>query len=657
MFKKKPNIKPFSPLRSSERRRVADQIIADFKLEIPASQDKPESEQSTPAPTVSTLRNALLPDNTMSARFTTTAGPNLKQVSGTVYAGTHDGEDNRILWIKVEDRMYPTVYTLWRNPNIVPLLHTPSFVLEKLQGGADLMTPGLTRGPPFPTNATKGAVVAIASHENPTVPLAVGVCEIDVSSLQKARGEKGKAVHPVQWEGDEIWAWNPDGKAGRAAPNSLDGWAVTGADDSDLEEELGELSISDEEEGAGTHGQGVSLGGEQESAEERGPAGEEESAMQDEKPFDEVEVEDKELTTREIDDAFRKAFLYGLYHHKTTNKEPPHHGLVFPLTQSFVIANLVLPYLPAYTPAQASSLQIKKTSWKNVKKFIKTLDKELLVKSKDRSGGEIVIMDVDFDDQALLNFVPYRLPKKEAPSAGADRAGAAARTAASSDPGRDDSIGQKLTKVNLYKPKDKFAPLFEASGSSVKAAYVASEIRIIVTAYIESENLIASTNKRLVNLNPILANAVFDGQSPMDREVLAKGAVPRDALVERVLQGCANYWAILRGNESMDQVKPKSGAAPKVQIVLETRSGNKTVTKVSGVEAFYIKPNPLADELRTACAGSTSVGQLVGSSPKHPVMEIMVQGPQKDAVIKALEKRGISRQWVEIVDKTKGKKR
>jgi translation initiation factor 2D len=34
----------------------------------------------------------------------------------------------------------------------------------------------------------------------------------------------------------------------------------------------------------------------------------------------------------------------------------------------------------------------------------------------------------------------------------------------------------------------------------------------------------------------------------------------------------------------------------------------------------------------------------------------MVQGPQKDAIVKALEKRGVLRGWVEVVDKTKKKK-
>lgn len=54
------------------------------------------------------LRNALLPDNSLSARFTTTAGPDLRKVSGTVYVGSHEGEEQRVLWVKVEETMYPT---------------------------------------------------------------------------------------------------------------------------------------------------------------------------------------------------------------------------------------------------------------------------------------------------------------------------------------------------------------------------------------------------------------------------------------------------------------------------------------------------------------------------------------------------------------------
>jgi len=336
-----------------------------------------------------------------------------------------------------------------------------------------------------------------------------------------------------------------------------------------------------------------------------------------------------------------------------TNKGDANHGLQYPIPQSLVISNLVLPFLPISTPAQTSSLQLKKTSWKYPRKFIKYLEKEQIVKSKDRNGGETVILNVDFEDRAVLGFVPYKLPKKE--PAGPDEGGGRATSAG----GRtgDGSIGQQLKTIILYRPKEKLEPLFKAVNHSVKSLYLASELRPIITAYIESEELVSATNKRLINLNPILANAVFDGQSPIDREVLAKGNVPRDVLVDRVVQTCSPFWAILRGDETRDDVKPKAGSPPKIQIVLETRSGNKTVTRASGVEAFYINAQSFAEELQKTCASSTSINQLVGSSPKNPVKEILVQGPQKEAVSKALERRGINRQWIDVLDKTKGKKK
>ncbi|EDN03837.1 hypothetical protein I7I51_05286 [Histoplasma capsulatum] len=164
MFKKKPVVKSLAPLRSSDRRKVADQIIQQFKIEIPTptaatSQEQPGAPPNEAAITLTALRKSLLPDNTMSARFTTTAGPDLTLVQGTIYVGSHADDDERILWVRPEQgagtdgRLYPTVYTLWRHPRLVPLLHTPNLVMDKLYGGADLMTPGLANGPPFPARA------------------------------------------------------------------------------------------------------------------------------------------------------------------------------------------------------------------------------------------------------------------------------------------------------------------------------------------------------------------------------------------------------------------------------------------------------------------------------------------------------------------------
>ncbi|KAL8791239.1 MAG: hypothetical protein Q9213_000196 [Squamulea squamosa] len=655
MFKKKPNIKALSPLRSSDRRRIADQIIADYGIEVPSKEltSQPEAAQESATISVGVIRNALLPDNSQSARFTTTAGRDLKQISGTLYIGGHSGQPQRVLWIKLEDRLIPTVYTLWMNPGLVPLLHTPDVVLQKLRGGADLMTPGLARGPPFPPKATKGSIVAIASLERPSVPAVVGVCEIDIASLQEVRGVKGHAVRGEHWDGDEIWAWNQAGGGGGKAPDEIEGWDTDGVIDG-LEQRLDDITVNDSDDAQNEGGVLIPP-----TVAQTGKEKDRDDAVEgeDAEPFNRADTKERELSTKaEIDDIFWRALLYGLHHQRNTNGSDPHHGLNFPVNQSALISNLVLPFLPITTPSQAATLNIKKTSWKNAKKFIKAFDKAQLLKSKDRDGGECVVIDVDFDDPAITDFVPYKLPRKETNSTELGGEGGGKAITAGIPPS-DSSIGQKLNKIDLYKPKEQLAPVFAASEASLHALYLPTELRPIIQLYIETQNLILDTNKRLVKLDPILANAVFDGSNPLDREVLAKGSVPRDALIDCILRSCSPYHVILRNDESRDSVKGKAGHAPKIAITLETRSGNKTVTKLSGLEAFYIQPQSLAEELQKACASSTSVGQLAGSSPKKPVMEVMVQGPQKDAIFKALERRGVNRQWVEVNDKTKKKKK
>lgn len=173
MFKKKPTIKPLAPLRSSDRRKTADAIIADYALELPQTQDASTEEKAAATASHTSLRNGLLPDNIQTARFITTHGPELKQASGTLYVGSLDGEGARVLWFEIEGKTYPSVYTLWKHPQLVPLLHTHEPVVKKLQGGADLMIPGLAGGPPFPEKAKKGAIVAVASTDRPSVPVAV----------------------------------------------------------------------------------------------------------------------------------------------------------------------------------------------------------------------------------------------------------------------------------------------------------------------------------------------------------------------------------------------------------------------------------------------------------------------------------------------------
>lgn len=653
MFKKKPQIKNLSPLRSSDRRKLADQIIADYKVHVPTLEEIDPTAttaelqaSSNPTPALSSVRTFLVPETCLSARFTTHAGPNATLVSGTVYVGAHPGQEERILWIQYgkDARLYPTVYTLWHNPGIVPLLHTPDFVVEKLCTGADLMTPGLVGGPPWPEGAKEGAVVAVAGLEKPSVPIWVGICKIDISSLGSVRGAKGAAVEGVHWEGDEIWNWSQTGSGGRAAPARIEDWEIVMGS---VEEGVSKLDMEDNEDDDAQEEGGVAL-------EPSTTPGQNGTGATGSKEVHEDEREpEHEPSTAEVDAAFVDAFVYAV-HNAKKDHDPPHYGLDFPLQPSFVIANMIQPHLRF----QNQHYTIKKTSWKNTKKFIKYLDKSDLVRSKDRNGGETVILDIDFDDAKVQTFTPYKLPKPKTQSATTDEG-----SQTTPNGGGDSSLGQKLALQTVYRASSKLVPDLIPSKTTF---YTSSQISAFLKKYIENNPSLTTgtSSPRFVKLDPFIANNILSSNSSAsDTRTLALGEIARDALLKRILEDshlCLPHWLLLRDGQTYDpenpdpSLKPKSGPPPHVNIVLEKRTGTKVVTRISGLEVFGINPHLLGPELQKKCAGSASVGQLVGGKPG--MLEVLVQGDQREIVEKEVGRRGVDKRWVNVDDKTKKKK-
>ncbi|RPB02651.1 hypothetical protein L873DRAFT_1826672 [Choiromyces venosus 120613-1] len=637
-------VKQLAPLRSTDRRKLANQIIKDFGLTPPppppppppappppaaadadvsgeATSENAEAAPKPPPPNAGeiALRNALLPDPSNSAKISTTHGPDLKSVTGTIYL-TSD-KPPLPLWIRMgSEEMFPTVYSLWRNPGVVPVVHTHAPVIERLCDGADLMIPGLVG--PFPEEAKVGRIVGIASVERPGVPVAVGVCEVDVCALERVAGEKGKAVRVLHWVGDEIWKLG----GGGVIPERL------GGDDDDELEDL--------EDGIG----GVSL-------EDADGKGKEVEVGNDDAGDGHEDI--RELSTKEIDEAFHAAAMFGLHDHFDTGKFT---SLSFPLTSSQFISTLVLPYLPpasSFPPRNLlqntgphPSLQMKKSSHKSAVKFLKLLDKEGYIKIKTRNGGEVVVMDVDWDNDEIKDFAPYDLPvPPKEPKKETSTATASGSTASGS-----------IRVVELFRPNGKATTIFYDVGAGTKDFYTSAEVKAVMNKYLEKENLVSTTNKRLTKIDPNISNILLNTTLPEDREALKTGVTKRDYLGDKLLKSCSPYYRVLHPSAD-ESSKPKSGAPPKVSLVIESRQGKKTVTKLSGLEPFGIDAKAAAEVLQRVCAGSASVGLLNGSSPKTPVMEIVLQGSQKKAVVEFLEKKGVVGKLLVVSDKTGGKKK
>lgn len=282
-----------------------------------------------------------------------------------------------------------------------------------------------------------------------------------------------------------------------------------------------------------------------------------------------------------------------------------------------------------------------------MKKFVKFLDKEKLIKSKDRNGGETVIQDVDFEDRRIVTFVPYKLPRKSGPDSKPSIKTPAEAAAA-----------QSFDVRTFYRPSGKLVPdLFPPlANTDPNNYYSASDVSRRLNDYISLQNppIISPSNPRIINLNPFISNKILSSNSESDLAVLSRGTMPRDAILRRLLEDpslCAPYHAILKSNQTLKDVKPKAGALPKVTVLLERRTRAKVVTRITGLETFGVSPQMLGDELQKICASSTSVSQAVGAAQGK--MEVLVQGPQRQAVEKVLAERGVKSQWIDVVDKTK----
>lgn len=156
------------------------------------------------------------------------------------------------------------------------------------------MTPGLQRGPPFPTKATKDSIIAVASLEKPSVPLVVGICEIDVASLKQVQGAKGHAVRGEHWDGDEIWSWSPAGKPGRIAPEQIEGWDIA-EDDTGMVDDTKQLGLGDQDNDSEDGGVPLS---DDAATTQKVESRNEYVEGEDAKPYEEIGEDQRELSTK-----------------------------------------------------------------------------------------------------------------------------------------------------------------------------------------------------------------------------------------------------------------------------------------------------------------------------------------------------------------------
>ncbi|GMG20165.1 unnamed protein product [Ambrosiozyma monospora] len=593
MFKKDTGIKSLSNVKNSEKKKIYRTILQEYKL---------NEKLITPE-----IASQILPNSIKHSTFKTATG-----YKGTVYTD----EAGVPLWFNTRDtQLIPTVFTLWKAPFLLPIIYTHDFVVERVLNGSNLMVPGTL--PPFDKRLMRGAVCAIANYKDPKVAIAVGFCNVDMYKFTEVVGLSGVAVDVMQVVDDHLY------KSGGKKLKIPTGDSIS------LPLSLEELSEHDKE---ASHEEANDISKdevvEQGNDENSGAIDPvvEESNKPSQKEADVVPIEEHvapsaddayTLQTEDIDDFFKRSVLYSISQDK----------IELPISASNFMANHVLKNLPIID----SAVTIKKTSWKKTAKFLKAMEKLQLLKLKGKDDDLTILKLSDKTHELLAHFEPYKIKKQSKGKSNSE----------------DDSNSGKLIAVQLYKATPSLRMMFNKLDLVYDDFYEQYEIKTIVQKYIVKQNLPDPSNKRNIKVDSVLA-PVLNTKRPI---------IERSTVADLILQkGFKEHYVVLESMDDFKRSKVKKGKIPKIQVTVEQlKFGRKVVTKVVGLETFFIDPQELASLLKVKCSGSATVSPNV-QNPK--VVEVTVQGPHNKIVEDTLvEEFGLKPMWINFENKLKPKKK
>lgn len=702
MFKRPPQTKPATPLRSSTRRQLLTILQQVYPILNSAS---PE------------LIAEIVPEGIKQCSASNTNGVKVVLYTEPDKAGKpgrplwwEAGNDNGA-WINNKKtanaalpEILPTIYSLWLVPNLLPVLPTwPQVIESALLGGSALMVPGLIPSPhTFATTSahphlpTKSSLVAIAGHPS-DVPQVLARLDLDMTQIVqlRAQGEKGKAATTLHAYKDGLWELGgkgslPEHVTPLQSQPETDVPETTSADVSAVAQDVQTVSIQDAPESTANHSP--------------------------------PPTSTSNFTTTEIDQLLYLALLSSIQElsSSSASSDP------FPISASAFYSSYVLPHRPSHWPprpprgkrAKASKGQrsgapgsygqqfssdydqeltlnpdqvvVPKSSAKKLTKWIKLMDKDGLIKLKE-TRGDANVVEINPKHPHVANLTPFQtysdvhdasIREHTGLSHGQDSTTVAAAASDSSDHSSAPNTSVHVQSLYaLATNKSAFVPLFDVltlapplSADGVDM-YTSQELRRALLEYVNAHCEPVQGNQALVRPNDILRDALSlkTIQLPPSRsrpssqsQSQSASATPlkRDEITKKFMSECVVEYtrisrltpsnlshlqktgtinikedASLSSGEFVGKFKKQSASASAlVKITLKRRQGNKIVSLITGLESVGIDAKKWAAEVMRSIGTSTSVSTLQASTAKNTLYEVLVQGDQRKVLLEKLAK-------------------
>ncbi|NXI35392.1 EIF2D factor, partial [Galbula dea] len=518
---------------------------------------------------------------------------------------------NPILF-EIEKALYPTVYTLWVYPDLLPAVSTWPPVLQRLAGGADLMLPGVVVPSSGLPQIEQGRLCAVTLLGN-RAPVAVAVATMSTAEMLAA-GMKGKGFAVLHTYLDHLWEYGDKSSPPTLAPlvteppeeeEEMEGKEPVSSLSTDPLQhvDVGDLSLKE-------HDSCAVLIGKEELGEKRAA-----ETAEDANREVQQEAEDSRTPQEQMDALFSQCFFHAL---KCKVKKSD-----LPLLTSTFLRSHMFSCCPA-----GQQLDIKKSSYKKFSKFLQSMQHQKILQVKELNKGVESIVEVDWKHPDLKAFA---IPE-----------GFSSASAAQDNKSEDrEQVYHAPEIIPLYGVSTRMTPLFQESGHKKGSILSGSEVRNIIINYVKTNELVDEANKNLVKVNAILCDCLLDKS---EQEEISH--LKWDDLLSRCLERLQPLHQVtFLGQEPM----VRKGNIEPIDIAIAQRSSNKKVTIIKNLELYGLDPQCVANTLQQKVQASATIIPVPGAKER---VQVQIQGNQIHHLAKMLlEEYQLPRKYVQGLEK------
>ena len=298
---------------------------------------------------------------------------------------------------------------------------------------------------------------------------------------------------------------------------------------------------------------------------------------------EEVNMEESVIDSRTpqeiMDSLLDSAFLQSLRTSCTAKKAE------FPmLTSNFYRLHMV----PACPPDQ--QLDVKKSSYKKLSKFLEKKERFGLLKIKELTKGVESIMSVDYQHEMITSFRVVKHAKDEPEEEEPEVLPC-------------DKKYEPPKIVELYTVTAHVLKLFKTANIGKGTGLTAQEVKQVLTEYVKS-NQLRSDTPGMVRMDELLAEMVLAKGDNSTKEM------KWEELQQFTISKMSPGYSLQFQGEPACQFK---GKLDPVELTTATRSGNKKVTLINNLDTYQIDPVEFAHK----CQVYLSVGTTTHPAPNR----------------------------------------